>query len=119
MFHKKLTDSPEFVAGDATRLREIMHPKKDNLPIGYSVAHARVAVGNSSLPHTLQSSESYYIIQGEGKMFIGEETMAVQQDDIFLVPANQSQYIQNTGTVDLVFICIVEPYWQEDEEAIL
>lgn len=119
MFHKKLTDSPEFVAGDATRLREIMHPKKDNLPIGYSVAHARVAVGNASLPHTLQSSESYYILEGEGVMYIGDESKVVQKDDIFLVPAHATQYIQNTGNTDLIFICIVEPYWQEDEEAIL
>lgn len=119
MFHKKLTDSPEFVAGDATRLREIMHPKKDKLSIGYSVAHAKVPVGGASLPHTLQSSESYYILAGEGIMHIGEVAQKVVKDDIFLVPADTIQYIQNTGNIDLVFICIVEPYWQEDEEAIL
>lgn len=119
MFHKKLTDSAEFVAGDATRLREIMHPKQDNLAIGYSVAHASVAVGNASLPHTLSSSETYYILAGEGIMYVNEETITVGKDDIFLVPAQATQHIENTGSVDLVFICIVEPYWQEHEEAIL
>lgn len=119
MFHKKLKEADEFVAGDHTRLREIMHPLKDKISIGYSMAHARVEVGKASLPHQLKGSESYYILEGKGQMFIDNSSFEVEKDDVFLVPANATQYIQNSGDSDLVFLCIVEPFWQEEEEDIL
>lgn len=118
MFHKKLKNATEFIAGDHTRLREIMHPIHDNVAIGYSLAHARVEVGKASLPHQLKGSETYYILEGEGEMHIEKEYFEVKKDDVFLVPAKASQYIKNTGETDLVFLCIVEPYWQEAEEEI-
>ncbi|BDS09983.1 cupin domain-containing protein [Aureispira anguillae] len=118
MFHKKLAQAPEFVAGDHTKLRELMHPLQDHLKIGYSLAHAKVEVGKASLPHRLKSSETYYILEGKGEMYIDDTSLEVGKDDVFLVPANASQYIKNTGDIDLVFLCIVEPYWQEDEEDI-
>ncbi|MGH1336748.1 MAG: cupin domain-containing protein [Aureispira sp.] len=119
MFHKKLEQAPEFVAGDHTRLRELMHPTQDNVAIGYSLAHASVASGNASLPHRLIGSESYYILQGQGRMHIEATTFEVQKGSVFLVPPNALQHIENTGTEDLVFLCIVEPYWQESEEEIV
>lgn len=119
MFHKTLEDAPEFVAGDHTRLRELMHPTHDQVAIGYSLAHASVAPGNASLPHRLVGSESYYILQGKGKMYIEDTVFEVQKDSVFLVPANALQHIENTGTEDLVFLCIVEPFWQEVEEEIV
>lgn len=119
MFHKKLEEAPQFVAGDHTRLRELMHPTHDQVAIGYSLAHASVASGKASLPHRLVGSESYYILQGKGLMHIEDSTFEVQKDSVFLVPPNALQHIENTGTEDLVFLCIVEPFWQEAEEEVL
>lgn len=119
MFHKKLKDATEFRAGDHTLLREIMHPQHDSVAIGYSLAHAKIPVGKASLAHQLKSSETYYILEGKGEMHIDENVFNVQKDDVFLVPPNASQYLKNTGNIDLVFLCIVEPYWQEEEEVIL
>ncbi len=119
IFHKKTTDAPEFVAGDHTRLRELMHPTHDAVPIGYSLAHASVAVGQASLPHRLVGSESYYILQGQGRMYIEGQDFAVEKDSVFLVPPNALQHIENTGAEELVFLCIVEPFWQEVEEEVL
>lgn len=119
MFYKKLKNAPLFIAGDHTHLREIMHPQHDPVAIGYSLAHASVPVGKASLPHRLKSSETYYILEGKGKMFVNDESMEVSKDDVFLVPATALQYIENLGEVDLVFLCIVEPFWQETEEIIV
>lgn len=119
MFYKKLDDAPEFVAGDHTHLRELMHPNHDPVAVGYSLAHASVPVGKASLPHRLVSSETYYILQGQGQMHIEDTVFNVQKDSVFLVPPNALQHIQNTGDEPLVFLCIVEPYWQESEEEII
>ncbi len=45
MFIKKLQDCDEFVAGDNSLLRELLHPSKANLAIRYSLAHAVVKRG--------------------------------------------------------------------------
>ena len=119
IFKKNLKDAPLFSAGDATHLREIMHPLKDKVDIGYSVAHAFVKPGEASLPHTLDSSETYYILSGKGQMTIGETAFDVAPGMIYCVPAGEVQHIQNTSTVDLMFLCIVEPFWQEKEETVL
>jgi len=34
------------------------------------------------------------------------------------IPANSSQYIENTGNEDLVFLCIVNPAWKSGDEAV-
>ena len=118
MFSKKLNDSPEFEAGDLTILREVVHPLNDNLPIGYSLAQARLPIGEASLPHSLVGSELYYILQGKGRLFVNEESAELLPGDTALVPARASQYIENIGADELVFLCMVDPYWTPDDETI-
>lgn len=118
MFKKSLQDAPQFVAGDETLLREILHPHHDAVKTGYSIAHAQVKPGKASLPHRLTGSEVYYILEGIGKMYIEKKTSEVQSGDTIYVPPHALQYIENTGSQPLIFICIVEPAWTEDGEEI-
>ncbi len=50
MFLKYLKDCREFVAGDDSILRELLHPEKTGLQIHYSLAHAEVRVGQMTKP---------------------------------------------------------------------
>jgi len=118
MFTKKLSDSPEFKAAYLTHLRGLVHPLNDKLPIGYSLAQARLPIGEASLPHSLAGSELYYILQGKGRLFVNEESCELMPCDTALVPAYASQHIENMGTEELVFLRIVEPYWTPDDETI-
>ncbi|MCX5901318.1 MAG: cupin domain-containing protein, partial [Proteobacteria bacterium] len=45
MFIKDLNACELFSAGDATHLRELLHPDKEDLKISYSLAHAVVNPG--------------------------------------------------------------------------
>jgi mannose-6-phosphate isomerase-like protein (cupin superfamily) len=119
MFIKKVIESPEFIAGDDTLLREILHPENDKLPIGYSIAQARVPVGEASSPHRLKSSETYYILQGEARMYIEDEISELRANQLVFVPAGALQYIENISSQELVFLCIVEPYWKPTDESFL
>lgn len=118
MLIKDINSIPEFTAGDDTILRVILHPDNEPLPIGYSLAHARVKPGKVSYPHTLKSTEVYYILEGEGQMHIDDESSMVVPGQAVFIPANSSQYIENTDTADLVFLCIVNPAWRSEDEAI-
>jgi len=118
MFKKSLKQAAEFVAGDATHLREILHPHNDPVDIGYSIAHAYIKPGESSLPHRLIGSEVYHFIAGKGIIYINKENQVIQSGDTVYVPPGGLQFVENTGEDDLIFICIVEPAWTLDGEIV-
>ncbi|MCB9367249.1 MAG: cupin domain-containing protein [Calditrichaeota bacterium] len=116
---KRLLECEEFTAGDETRLREILHPDKASLALGYSLAYAKVGPGVTSLLHKLRTSEVYYILKGRGKMELeGEETEVGPGDTIYIAPYS-TQRITGLGPEDLEFLCIVDPAWREEDEEIL
>ena len=120
LFHKSILELKEFEAGDKTLLREVLHPKNDLVELPYSLAFARLEPNTKSLPHILaKSSELYIFQQGEGIIFIEQESRAIKAGDIVLVPKGAEQYVENTGNVDLEFLCLVAPAWKEEEERIL
>lgn len=114
-----LNDCEPFYAGDNTWLREILHPDKAPLNLRYSLAHAVVKAGLTSFLHRLKTSEVYYILQGEGLMQIENEQQVVGPGHTIYIPPNAKQCITNTGTEDLVFLCIVDPAWRVEDEIIL
>lgn len=118
MLVQKLNNCPEFTAGDGTLLRELLHPDKQPIELRYSLAHAIVPVGQTSIPHTLTTSEVYYILQGVGEMQIDGEIQRVEPGDTIYIPPNARQFIHNCGTEPLIFICIVDPAWRKEDETI-
>ncbi len=118
MLIRNLQDCPEFMAGDGTHLRELLHPDKQDLALRYSLAHAIVPAGQTSTPHALTTSEVYYILAGQGIMHIDGETSAIKPGDAVYIPPTARQYVQNTGTEPLVFICIVDPAWRQEDETV-
>lgn len=119
MLVKSISDLIAFEAGDKTRLIEVLHPKNDAISLGYSLAHASLEVGETSLPHVLEAcSEVYYILAGKGRLVIGEEARVLQAGDVAYVPKGVTQYIENQGDTRLEFLCIVSPAWFPEQEQI-
>ncbi len=118
MFIRELNDCPEFIAGDNCILREILHPNRANLSLRYSLAHARVKPGLTTWKHRLRTSEVYYIIEGEGEMFIDNESKPVRTGSTVYIPPHATQCIRNSGKKDLVFLCIVDPAWRSEDEEV-
>ncbi len=116
MFVKHLNDCKEFVAGDGSILRELLHPDKTALKIRYSLAHAKVPAGQRTKPHKLKSCEVYYIIAGQGLMHADQESFEVGPGCAVCIRPHTLQFIENTGNSDLCFLCIVDPPWQEGDE---
>ena len=119
MHIRKLMDCEEFIAGDNTILREILHPDKAPLDLRYSLAHAKVPIGKTTYLHSLKTSEIYYILEGKGKMFINDETAILEPGDTVYIPPLAKQCIENIGDQELVFVCIVDPAWKEEDEVVL
>jgi mannose-6-phosphate isomerase-like protein (cupin superfamily) len=119
MFIRELNDCPEFIAGDNCSLREILHPDKADLALRYSLAQARVEPGLTTWKHRLRTSEVYYVIEGEGVMFINDESKPVRAGSTVYIPPHATQCIRNSGNRDLVFLCIVDPAWRSEDEEVL
>lgn len=118
MIIKDLNNCEEFIAGDHTHLRVILHPDNEKLDIRYSLAHARISVGKASTPHSLKTTEIYYILEGEGMMHIDGECEKVFPGQTIFIPALAIQFIENIGNCELKFICIVDPAWKPENEQV-
>ena len=119
MIIKSLRNIVAVKAGDASVLKELLHPAKEPLGIGYSLAHALVAPGRGTRPHRLKSTEAYYIVEGRGRMRVGEEQADLGPGDAVVIPPGSVQSIENTGPGDLAFLGIVDPAWRAEDEEIL
>ena len=119
MLSTHLQRCPEFVAGDHTRLRELLHPAKASLALGYSLAHGLLNPGKQSLWHRLKSSEVYYFLAGRGVMNVEEESTAVEPGSVIYVPPGAKQSLLNNGTDPMEFLCLVDPAWTAEDEAVV
>lgn len=119
MLVKRLADCAEILAGDKTRLRELLHPERDPAEIRCSLARARLAPGERSLPHRLEQAEVYHLVSGAGTMHVNDETAEVGPGDTVLTPAGSVQWLENPGPAEIDFICIVDPAWTAAGETVL
>lgn len=119
MLIKELKNCAEILSADGCLLRQLLHPGKAPLELRYSLSHAALKPGQTSKPHRLKTSEVYYIIEGAGLMRIDGEMRDVGPGAAIYIPPGAVQNISNTGNSDLVFICIVDPAWREEDEEVL
>ena len=118
----RLQDREPINALDNTTIREIFNPKHESQPmvLNYSLAHATVKPGEKSLPHKFfEASEVYYILKGKGLMHIDNETAEVVPGDTIYIPPQAVQWIENAGSDDLEFLCMVDPAWQPNAEELV
>jgi mannose-6-phosphate isomerase-like protein (cupin superfamily) len=119
IFIKDSKDGPYFQAGDHSLLCELLHPGREEaaLKMGFSLARAIVKPGQSTQPHKLKTStEIFYILEGEGVIHIEQESAPVTRGQVVYIPPDARQFIRNTGHSDLIFLCLVYPPWEKEDE---
>ena len=110
----------ETISGnEGTKIKQYFHPHNTLNGINYSLAQFTLEVGKKSLLHKIKSSEIYYILEGDAVLKINEESYQLKKDDSVYVPPMSEQYIENMGSTNLRFLCIVEPAWKPEDEIIL
>jgi mannose-6-phosphate isomerase-like protein (cupin superfamily) len=119
MLIRRLEDCDRFIGGDDSILRELLHPDKADVAIRYSLAHATIKPGARTKWHRLRAAEVYYILAGRGRMHIDGEVSEVSDAQAVYIPPGSTQHIENIGTVNLVFLCIVDPAWRREDEEVV
>ena len=116
---RKISEIEEIQGNEGTKIKQIFHPHNTLEGIRYSVAHFIIEKGRRSNIHKMKTSEIYYILEGEGTLYIDDEKIDIRKDTSVYVPPMSKQHIENTGDSKLRFLCIVDPAWKQDDEIIL
>lgn len=98
----------EFFTEEQCFIAEIYNEPSDR---SHSLARTRVKPGVTTSWHLLKgTSEIYYILEGTGHVEVGDNLIqSVTAGDSVCIPADTRQRITNTGTVDLLFLCVCKP----------
>jgi mannose-6-phosphate isomerase-like protein (cupin superfamily) len=104
-------NAPELMTSEGCYIQELSNSNEDG---DVSIARARVQPGVTTFLHLLRNTgERYLILQGQGAVEIGAKFRAeVSPGDVVWIPQNAAQRITNTGTDDLVFLCICAPRFE-------
>ena len=112
-------DVSPYVTKDGSEIRELMHPSLHG-NAKQSFAEATVAPGSATLLHRHRTTEEiYYIVQGEGKMTLGDETLHVSAGDTICIAPGTPHCIANTGTDALRILCACAPAYDHDDTELL
>lgn len=119
MLLKKPEGCKTIVAGDGSNLYELLSPINDaGVASRYSLAHAKIQPGKTTLWHRMKTTEVYYILSGAGEMYIDDETAIAEKGSVVYIPPNSRQRIKNIGQTDLEFLCVVDPAWKPEDELV-
>ena len=116
---RKSSEVETIPGNEGTKIKQYFHPHNTLNGINYSLAQFTLEPGKKSSLHKIQSSEIYYILEGNAVLRINDESYQLKKDDSVYVPPMSEQYIENTGSANLRFLCIVEPAWKPEDEIIL
>jgi mannose-6-phosphate isomerase-like protein (cupin superfamily) len=119
MIIKNQKNSAKITGNEGAIVCDLLNPTHVENGIRYSLAHVNLLHGKSTLPHIMKTSEVYYILEGEGVLHVNNESNNVKAGDAIFVPSHSKQHIENNGSEDLKFLCIVDPAWKKDDEIIL
>jgi mannose-6-phosphate isomerase-like protein (cupin superfamily) len=90
------------------QIAELLNSKKlDKKPDNnYSVSHSTIKSGKNTESHLMKNPEVYYILEGEGLVYIDGIPVELRPERLIYIPADSIQAVSNTGDEDLKFLVI-------------
>ena len=119
MIIKKIQDIEAILGNEGTEIRQIFHPHNTLDGIRYSLAQSTIQPGKKSKPHKMKTSEVYFVLEGRGVLHIDGKPILIEEYQSIFVPPFSLQYLENTGSVMLKVLCIVDPAWKKDDEVVI
>jgi len=108
-----------FTTKDGSEIRELLAHRNSCIQ-KQSLAEARLPPGASTTPHYHPLTEEiYYLLEGRGKMRIGDEMRDVGPGDAIAIPPGAVHTITNTGTETLRFLCCCAPAYEHSDTVLV
>ncbi|MDD5085137.1 MAG: cupin domain-containing protein [Candidatus Omnitrophica bacterium] len=104
-----------FITKDGSRIIDIVSPRNSSAR-NQSLGEARLRPGKATDEHIHKKSEEiYYLLKGQGLMFIEGRSRRVKAGDAVIIRPGKRHHIKNTDRKELVFLCLCAPaYWHKD-----
>jgi mannose-6-phosphate isomerase-like protein (cupin superfamily) len=110
---------PAFTTKDGSEIRELLAHRNSCIR-QQSLAEARVLPKARTTPHYHPHTEEiYYILEGHGRMTIGEEVHEVGPGDAIAIPPGAIHTIANIGGETLKFLCCCAPGYEDSDTVLL
>jgi mannose-6-phosphate isomerase-like protein (cupin superfamily) len=108
-----------FITKDGSQIRELLSHRNSSIR-KQSLAEATVPVGAITQRHFHpQTEEIYFILEGQGTMFVGSEAREVEPGDSIAIPPGAEHAIKNSGTEPLRFLCCCVPGYEHEDTVIV
>jgi mannose-6-phosphate isomerase-like protein (cupin superfamily) len=110
-----LSTTVSFTTKDGSSIRELLSHRNSSIR-HQSLAEATVPPGVKTLAHYHPLSEEiYYILRGQGTMFLAGRSLSVGPGDAIAIPPGQVHWIENSTNSDLVFLCCCAPGYEHHD----
>ena len=107
-----------FITKDGSQIRELLAYRNSAIQ-NQSLAEATVPVDGSTDEHYhSETEEIYFILEGEGKMRIENESQDVRVGDAIAILPGQKHKLWNTGKVPLRLLCCCAPCYEHRDTII-
>jgi mannose-6-phosphate isomerase-like protein (cupin superfamily) len=112
---RNIEEVPSFITADGSEIRELLAHRNSCIR-RQSLAEARLPLGGKTTPHHHpQTEEIYYVLEGAGRMRIGDEERDIGPGDAVAIPPGQVHQIVNTGDAVLKFLCCCAPGYEHHD----
>jgi len=91
-------------AGQGVTIQVLIGP--DEAP-NFALRRFTIRPGGWMPLHTNRVEHEQYVLQGRGRIAIGEQTHEVRAGDVVYIPAGAAHWYRNVGDEDFVFLCAV------------
>ena len=99
-------ESSEYYFEERCHILEVMNaPEAPSV----SIARARVEPGTTTVLHSVDRTEVYYILEGIGEATVGEQKRTMSAGEAVYIAPGTPQRITNIGQGDLLFLAICTP----------
>ncbi|MCD6532195.1 cupin domain-containing protein [bacterium] len=116
---KKVSECPPKAFGGGFEVREVLHPKNEDVNPGFSTAYITLGPHQKTKPHKLAASNQvFFVLEGEADLHIGDTTITATPGMAIYIAPDVWHWAENNGDKKFVFLCIVSPPWYQREEII-
>ena len=110
----KKNDSPRYIRKEGIKSYLLASPVTCN-STHLTTTLVELEPGGKQRVHKHEPEQVYFIIDGTGKMTVGDEHQIVNSDDCIFIPSNEAHGLENIGESKLRYFSAAYPSFTKEE----
>jgi quercetin dioxygenase-like cupin family protein len=102
--HAQDVEAKNVAAGKDTTIQVLISSQEGP---NFALRKFSMQKGGGMPRHTNTLEHEQYVLRGQARVGIGNETFEVKQGDVLFIPEGAIHYYENTGSEPFEFLCII------------